>query len=100
MYSEHIPHLSGNLGKVNKMVIIKTKYLSATNTRGSRIKASANGLTVTIPLCYDLSGVAVHYKAVQALVAKHNLDWDISNMGYGSDDAGYYFTFNHSVMGA
>jgi hypothetical protein len=100
MYSEHIPHLSGNSGKVNKMVIIKTKYLSPTNTRGSRIKASANGFTVTISYDYALNDEAVHYKAVQALVAKHNLDWDITNMGYGSDNSGYYFTFNHSVMGA
>jgi hypothetical protein len=81
------------------MVIIKTKYLSATNTRGSRIKASANGFTVTIPYDYALNHEAVHYKAVQALVAKHSLDWDITNMGYGSDNSGYYFTFNHSVMG-
>jgi hypothetical protein len=82
------------------MVIIKTKCLSATNHNGTRIKAEANGFTVTIPYDYALSYEAVHYKAVQALVAKHSLDWDISNMGYGSDDSGYYFTFNHSVMGA
>ena len=82
------------------MVIIKTKYLSATNTRGSRIKAEANGFSVTIPYDYALNHEAVHYKAVQALVAKHGLLWDISNMGYGSDNSGYYFTFNHSVMGA
>lgn len=82
------------------MVIIKTKYLSATNTKGSRIKASANGFSVTIGYDYALSYEAVHYKAVQALVAKHKLDWDISRMGYGSDDNGYYFTFNHSVMRA
>lgn len=82
------------------MVIIKTKFLSPTNTRGSRIKASANGFEVTIPYDYSLNNEAVHYKAVKALVAKHSLDWDISRMGYGSDNEGYYFTFNHSVMGA
>ena len=81
------------------MVIIKTKYLSATNTRGSRIKAEANGFTVSIPYDYALSDEKLHFKAVQALVAKHNLDWDVSNMGYGSDNSGYYFTFKHSVMG-
>jgi hypothetical protein len=80
------------------MVIIKTKYLSATNTRGSRIKAEANGFTVTIPYDYALSDEKLHFKAVQALVDKHNLDWDISNMGFGSDNNGYYFTFKHSVM--
>lgn len=82
------------------MVIIKTKYLRATNTKGSRIKAEANGLTATISFPYGESYENAHFEAVKALVAKHSLDWDISNMGYGSDDNGYYFTFNHSVMGA
>lgn len=82
------------------MVIIKTKYLSASNYRGARIKASANGFTATIPFPYGESYENAHFEAVKALVAKHSLDWDISRMGYGSDDNGYYFTFNHSVMGA
>ena len=80
------------------MVIIKTKYLSANNTRGSRIKASANGFTATIPYPHALSYEACHFEAVKELVKKNNLDWDISNMGYGSDNDGYYFTFKHSVM--
>lgn len=80
------------------MVVIKTKYLSPTNSRGSRIKAEANGFTVTVPYDYALNNEQVHFKAVQALVAKHGLDWDISNMGYGSDNTGYYFTFASSVM--
>ena len=81
------------------MIVIKTKYLPATNTRGSRIMAEANGFKVTIPYDYALSNEKLHFKAVQALVAKHNLSWDISNMGYGSDNKGYYFTFNDSIMG-
>ena len=82
------------------MVIIKTKYLSATNTRGARIKASANGLNKTISFPYGKSYENAHFEAVKALVARHSLDWDVTNMGYGSDDTGYYFTFKHSVMGA
>jgi hypothetical protein len=82
------------------MVIIKTKVLSATNTRGTRIKASANVFNVTIPYPYDKSHELCHFEAVKALVEEHSLDWDISNMGYGSDDDGYYFTFKHSVMGS
>jgi hypothetical protein len=39
-----------------------------------------------------------HYEAVKALIEKHNLDWDIDNMGYGSDNEGYYFTFSSSVI--
>jgi hypothetical protein len=82
------------------MVIIKTKYLSATDTRGARIKASANGFNKTISFPYGKSYENAHFEAVKALVARHSLDWDISNMGYGSDDTGYYFTFKHSVMEA
>ena len=82
------------------MTVIKTKYLPHTNTRGSRIQASANGFKTTISYPHEFSHEKCHFEAVKALVAKHKLDWDISNMGYGSDDNGYYFTFNHSTMGA
>jgi hypothetical protein len=80
------------------MVIIKTKYLNPTNTRGSRITAEANGWKVSIPYPHELSGEMVHYEAVKALIEKHQLDWDISNMGYGSDNQGYYFTFSSSIL--
>ena len=82
------------------MVIIKTKYLGPSNFRGSRIKASAAGFTVTISYPAKLNSEVAHFEAVKALVEKHGLDWDISNMGFGSDNNGYYFTFKHSVMEA
>jgi hypothetical protein len=82
------------------MVIIKTKVLSPTDTQGARIKASANGFTATISYPYAESYEHAHFEAVKALIEKHNLEWDISNMGYGSDNNGYYFTFKHSVMEA
>ena len=80
------------------MVIIKTKYLPATNTQGARIKATANGFSVTIGFPYDLDEAHAHYSAVMALNNKHGLDWDIDDMGYGSDDTGFYFTFSNSVV--
>lgn len=80
------------------MVIIKTKYLSPTNSRGARIKAEANGLTVTIAYPYHLSHEFCHYEAIKALILKHHLDWNIENMGFGSDDSGYYFTFAGSTI--
>tara|TARA_R110000764_G_scaffold192637_1_gene277858 strand:+ start:221 stop:466 length:246 start_codon:yes stop_codon:yes gene_type:complete len=80
------------------MIIIKTKYLAPTNTQGARIKATANGFSATIPFPYGLVGVKIHYSAVIELNNKHELDWDIDDMGYGSDDGGYYFTFNNSVV--
>ena len=82
------------------MTVIKTKYYSATNTRGSRIAASANGFKDVISYPFALSSEKAHFEAVKSLVARHDLPWDLSNMGYGSDDHGYYFTFNHSTMGA
>ena len=80
------------------MVIIKTKYINPTNTRGSRIAAEANGWKVSIPYPHELSGEMVHYEAVKALIEKHQLNWDITKMGYGSDNQGYYFTFSGSVL--
>lgn len=80
------------------MVIIKTKYLSATNYRGARIKASANGFNVIIDYPYNLNYEYAHFEAVKALIKKNNLDWNINKMGYGSDNDGYYFTFSNSVI--
>jgi hypothetical protein len=82
-----------------KMKVIKTKYVKPTNTKGSRIKAIAGGFSVIVPYDYALSDVDLHYSAVKALVLKHKLDWDISDMGYGSDNGGYYFTFKDSKVG-
>lgn len=77
--------------------IIKTKVLKPTNTHGARIKATANGFTNIIAFP-DSEGVNAHYKAVQALVNKHKLDWDISKLNWGCDNEGYYFTFNYSTI--
>lgn len=52
------------------MQAIITKYLPATNTRGSRIKASCERGSTTIDYPHELSGDAVHIAAADALVAK------------------------------
>ena len=81
------------------MIAIQTKYIGATNHKPSRIKAfTCNGHSCTI--CYDhaLSDEKLHFKAVQAMVTKHKLDWDISKMNYGGVKDGYVFTFNHSIV--
>ena len=80
------------------MIIIKTKYLNPTNVRGARIKAIANGWTVTIPYPHEHSHELAHFEAVKALIEKHHLDWDVDHMGYGSDNDGYYFTFSNSIV--
>jgi hypothetical protein len=47
------------------MKAIETKYLSATNNRGSRIKATAGGMSATVP--YDHWGRGVKDLAVDLL---------------------------------
>jgi len=59
------------------MQSIQTKYLPATNTRGSRIKAICERGSVTIPYPHELSGDEVHRAAVLALVTRF-LDEDES----------------------
>jgi hypothetical protein len=83
------------------MIAIETKYLSPTNTRGSKIKAfTCNGHSVTVSYDHAFSHEAVHFEAVKALVAKYNLDWDISGMVYGGTKAGYVFCFPTSTIEA
>ena len=90
------------------MIAIHTKYLSPTDTRGARIKAytaalgDRKGFTATIPYPYELSCEAVHFKAIKALIEKHNLDWDTTAMRYGdsADGKGYVFCFATSIVEA
>jgi hypothetical protein len=66
------------------MQAITTKYLSATNTRGSRIKATCDRGTITIPYPHDLSGDDVHTAAVRALVDRFAVE-DLANYGTPKD---------------
>ena len=52
------------------MQAILTKYLPATNTRGSRIKASCERGSITISYDSALDSESAHIAAVDALVAK------------------------------
>lgn len=85
------------------MQAIHTKFIGATNTRGSRIKAyTASGFSAYISYPYDLSFEMAHFEAVKALVQKHKLDWCLDDMRYGdsADGKGYVFCFAHSIVGA
>lgn len=85
------------------MIAIHTKYIGATDTKGSRIKAyTTRGLSVTISYPYELSYENAHFEAVKALVAKHKLDWDLADMRYGdsADNKGYVFCFDASRVGS
>ena len=59
------------------MQSIQTKYLPATDTRGSRIKAKCARGSIVIPFPHELSGDDIHRAAVLALVTRF-LDEDES----------------------
>lgn len=76
------------------MKAIITKYLPATNTRGSRIKATAEGVkSLSIPYPHELSGEAVHKAAAVELCKRQ--EWPETLIGGGlPDQSGYAFCFN------
>jgi hypothetical protein len=88
------------------MIAIHTKYISASNSRGSRIKAYTaahgdfKGFQVTISYPSELSGVACHFEAVKALIEKNKLEWKTDGMRYGdsADGRGYSFCFDASKV--
>jgi len=52
--------------------IIKTRYLGPTDTKGTRIKAWAGGMSVTISRDFDIEVLEDHARAVAALLVKLN----------------------------
>jgi hypothetical protein len=50
------------------MQAITTKYFGPTNARGSRIKATAERGSITVPYDHSLTNQANHVAAAQALV--------------------------------
>jgi hypothetical protein len=70
---------------------ITTKYISATDFRGARIKASdGDGNTATISYPYELSYAAVHFEAAKALCEK--MKWN-GMLASGNNGKGYTFLF-------
>ena len=88
------------------MQAIHTKFLGPTNSRGARIKAYTagfgefKGFNVIIPYPYSKAGHLADFEAVKALVNKYKLDWDLSNMRFGTsaDGEGYSFCFDCSTV--
>jgi hypothetical protein len=63
---------------------IKTKYIPATDTAGSKIRATGGGRSCSIPYPYELSGEAVHRAAAEKLAG--------GNVGAGEHTpTGYVF---------
>jgi hypothetical protein len=75
------------------MKAIECKYIGPTDTRGSRIKATAGkGCSITIPYPYELSGEDVYKKAALALIEK--MSWQaVGDIKGGYTDAGMTFVF-------
>jgi hypothetical protein len=69
--------------------IITTKYCSATNSRGSQISATGDGVRISIPYPYELNGEAVHSAAAYALTEKIGMH-GVTLKGY-STKSGYTF---------
>lgn len=63
---------------------ITTKFLSPTNTRGSRVKATAAAGSVTVEWDHALNISENHAAAAQALIAK--LEWDGEWFSGGTPD--------------
>jgi len=61
------------------MQAIVTKYIGPTNYRGSRVKASCQAGTITLPWSYELGVNENHDKAAMALAFK--LGWDEARYG-------------------
>ena len=83
------------------MIAIHTKFIPASNARGSRIKAyTSSKWTATIPYPHELSFEQAHFAAVKELVRKHKLEWNIEGMRHGdsADGKGYVFCFADSIV--
>jgi hypothetical protein len=85
------------------MQAIITKYLGATDTKGSRIKATCDAGSISIPYPHELSGEEVHVKAAMALVRK--LGWDKDAYGDWAcgglpNQAGYVFVCTANIYKA
>ena len=73
------------------MIAIQTKYLGATDTLGSRIKAyTCNDHNLTMSYDYSLSGMELHKKVAVALCKK--MSWSTDLIG-GATKEGYTFVF-------
>lgn len=78
-------------------VLIQTKYIAPTATKGARIKAVcvSHGESVTVPHPYGLSGYPCHYEAVKAWIAKHGADLYAGADTVTYTKGGYIFSLSY-----
>lgn len=70
---------------------IKTKYLGPTNSKGSRIKATAYSGSITIPWDYSLNSDGNHDEAAKALCKKFDWDTECLISGGAHDETGNFY---------
>lgn len=68
---------------------IKTSYVSPTNTKGAKIKATFNGKSVSVPYNYALNSEERHEEAAIAFADKHGLNMKLGAIG--THGKGYFF---------
>ena len=73
------------------MSIIRTKFIEATNTKGSRIKARLHTESITLSYDYALGGGDNHKRAALALAIKLNLKGDWNRIWDQSQSDGFTF---------
>ena len=71
---------------------ITTKYMPATNTRGSRIRATMSyGKSVSIPYPHELSGRYAHDKAVAECLRQNFIAHRPNRFIFGDSTNGYLY---------
>jgi hypothetical protein len=85
-FSEHHQAEAEPLNAIRQAIV--TKFISPTNTKGSRIKATAAAGSVTVNWDYSLNVAMNHHKAAKALATK--MEWSTQLYGGGMpDNSGY-----------
>ena len=79
------------------MKAIETKYVPATNTKPSRIKAMTadRKISITIPYNHEGSVSDAHSEAAVALC--HKLDWKGALVMGALNETGYVFCFDNAA---
>lgn len=80
------------------MQAITTKYLGPTNRRGSRIKATCQARSITVPCDDRLNSELNHRQAARALADK--LGWSGRWIGGGLPNGGYVYLLDDSRVPA
>jgi hypothetical protein len=83
IYIDHINNGGDAIkqGEYKMLQAIQVKYLSATDKRGSRFKATSAGGSVTVSMDYELDYETNATEAAYALIKK--MDWAVEISGSG-----------------